>query len=433
MRGILVILDGLGDRGHAAFKGQTPLQAAHTPNLDRLAALGMNGVYHSWLQGVAMSSEIAHFLMFGYDRQEFPGRGYLEARGKNIPLQNNEVALLARIFSVREQNDMLVLEVENPDLDQKTCLELQTEIKNFSQAGVEIEFIPTKGIRGIVLMRGEVSAAITDSNPIYEGRPLMEVIPLESKQHDECASRTATTLNSYIKWCYQRLSRHPINKRRKETGQAPINAVGTQRPGQMKPARSFEEKWGLRALAIASGSLYQGLSRHLGMATHMVKDTDRPGEDLLERLKQAKAAEDFDFIFVHTKAPDEASHTKDPQIKKAVIESIDYAFAYAIDEIVPDQDLLLVITSDHSTTSAGKMIHSGETVPLMMIGKYTRRDEVKQFNEVSCAQGGLGSVRGKELMYLILNFLDRGKLYGLMDTPLNQPYFPGKYRPLKIR
>jgi hypothetical protein len=41
MRCILLILDGLGDHGHAAFGGQTPLQMADTPNLDRLAALGM--------------------------------------------------------------------------------------------------------------------------------------------------------------------------------------------------------------------------------------------------------------------------------------------------------------------------------------------------------------------------------------------------------
>lgn len=84
-RCILVILDGLGDHGHAVFGGQTPLQAASTPNLDRLASLGMNGLYHSYLQGVAMPSEIAHFLMFGYDLTDFPGRGYLEAMVKTSP------------------------------------------------------------------------------------------------------------------------------------------------------------------------------------------------------------------------------------------------------------------------------------------------------------------------------------------------------------
>jgi 2,3-bisphosphoglycerate-independent phosphoglycerate mutase len=67
-----------------------------------------------------------------------------------------------------------------------------------------------------------------------------------------------------------------------------------------------------------------------------------------------------------------------------------------------------------------------------MRGKYTRRDEVREFNEIDCAKGGLALVRGKELMYLILNFLDRGKLWGLMDSPVNQPFVPGNYKPLKI-
>ena len=169
-RCILVILDGLGDHGHAVFGGQTPLQAACTPNLDRLAALGMNGLYHSYLQGVAMPSEIAHFLMFGYDLADFPGRGYLEAVGENISLSPKDVALLGRIFSVREHQQHLILEVEDPEVEAKTCLALQQDIKKYSTAGVDVEFIPTKGIQGLVIVRGEVSPDITDSNPIHEGR-----------------------------------------------------------------------------------------------------------------------------------------------------------------------------------------------------------------------------------------------------------------------
>jgi 2,3-bisphosphoglycerate-independent phosphoglycerate mutase len=147
----------------------------------------------------------------------------------------------------------------------------------------------------------------------------------------------------------------------------------------------------------------------------------------------AHKAKNYDFVYVHTKAPDEAAHTKDPLIKRDVIAALDRALGFAIQEIVPDPDTLLVITADHSTNSAGHMIHSGETVPLMLVGKYPRRDRVTQFDEVSCAQGALGLVRGGELMWLILNFLDRGKLCGLMDSPRDQPFFPGNYKPLKIR
>ena len=432
MRCILLVLDGLADKGHIAFEGKTPLQIASTPNLDRLASLGMNGLYHSYLQGTALPSELAHFLMFGYDIESFPGRGVIEAIGENIPLERNEVALLARIFSVSHLNGELVLRKENPTLDDTTCESLQETIKTYAHDDIEIEFIPTKGIQGILVLRGNVSASITDSNPIYEERPLMEVTPFEDRKEEKGAVKTAAVLNRYLRWCYQQLSTHPLNEERSKKGLLPVNALGTQRAGMMSSLLPFSEKWGLKGMSLSSGAMYRGLSSLMGIETEKVSDTGNAENDLYQRLQRAKAATDADFIHVHTKAADEASHTRDPAYKKTTIESLDRALAYALEEIIPDENILLVVTADHSTASAGTMIHSGETVPLTMIGKYTRRDDVTECNEVCCAGGALGLVRGKELMYLILNFLDRGKLWGLMDTPVNQPFFPGNYRALKI-
>jgi 2,3-bisphosphoglycerate-independent phosphoglycerate mutase len=195
---------------------------------------------------------------------------------------------------------------------------------------------------------------------------------------------------------------------------------------------SFTDKWGLKGLMIASGAVYQGIGQVVGMETRTVRDSDKPGRDLRQRLEMAYQAREFDYIHVHTKATDEAGHTKDPLIKKRVIEEIDTALSYAVAEILPDDEVLFIVTADHSTASTGTMIHTGECVPLVMNGKYIRKDDVRKFDEVSCAGGGLSLVRGKELMYLILNFLDRGKLWGLMDSPDDQPFTPGRYMPLLL-
>ena len=432
MRCILLILDGLGDRGHAAFDGQTPLQMASTPNLDRLAALGLTGLYHPWLLGTALASEIAHFLLFGYDLDDFPGRGYIEALGANLPMGDTDVALLGRIFTVKKQRGLFILTEEDPQVEEASCLALQEAVQTFHHEGVTISFVPTGGIRGIVLLKGEVSPALTDSNPIYKGRALMEVLPWEGHEQDATAQHTAQALNNYLRWCYRRLSAHPLNKQRKRAGLAPLNAVGLQRAGQKTPVIPLFDQWGFKALAIATGCLYRGLSRYLGMEALPVKDTNNPQGDLLKRLKLAHKAKRHDFVYVHTKALDEAAHTKNPLRKKEVIEALDRALAFALEAMVTDPDTLLVITADHATNSTGAMIHSGEAVPLLMVGKYTWRDQVTRFDEVNCAQGSLGLVRGKELMHLILNFLDRGKLMGLRDSPRDQPYFPGKSRPLKV-
>ena len=260
----------------------------------------------------------------------------------------------------------------------------------------------------------------------------MEVLPLRNAAADSRAQRTAAVLNSYHRWSYQKLSAHPINKLRVKNGLPPINSVGTQRAGMLDKLPTFEERWGLKGLIVASGALYNGIGQVVGMDTRRVKDTDDPSNDLLERLKFAHQAREYDFIHVHTKVTDEAGHKKDPLFKQRVIETVDKALAYAVQEILPDEDILFIVTADHSTASSGTMIHTGENVPLVMTGKYTRRDEVKNFNEISCAAGGLSLVRGNELMYLILNFLDRGKLWGLMDSPDDQPFTPGKYTSLRV-
>jgi 2,3-bisphosphoglycerate-independent phosphoglycerate mutase len=309
MRCIFLVLDGLGDKGHACFEGKTPLKVASTPNLDHLARLGMNGLYHAHLQGTALSSELAHFLMFGYDTSEFPGRGVIEAVGEGISVGEGEVAVLARIFSVSRKDDVLVVEKESPDLDRETCQILQKEIKAFETNGVEIEFVPTKGIEGIVILRGDVSASVTDSNPIYEGRPLMEVLPHEGISDGQRAVRTCKALNSYLMWCYRTLSGHPLNKERSRKGLVPINAVGTQRAGKRNRLVPFRKKWGMRALSISSGSIYHGLCSLLEIETCKVKDSGNAAEDLLARLRRAKESADFEFIHVHTEAPDEAAHT----------------------------------------------------------------------------------------------------------------------------
>jgi 2,3-bisphosphoglycerate-independent phosphoglycerate mutase len=162
-------------------------------------------------------------------------------------------------------------------------------------------------------------------------------------------------------------------------------------------------------------------------------DTDDPGVDLADRLRAACAAlNDYDFIHVHTKGPDEAAHTKSPAAKKAMIEALDKGLGQAITPVLDDPDTLLVVTSDHATPCAGPLVHSGEAVVLCLLGQGIPRDSVERFDEVSAAAGALGQVRGKELMYLILNHTDRIKLTGIMDTPSDQAFWPGDYEPMRV-
>lgn len=429
MRCFLVILDGLGDRACRALGGRTPLEAAHTPNMDRLAAMGMNGLYHPSLQGEALPSELAHFLIFGYERSEFPGRGILEAVGYGVDVSPDEVAVLAHFCEVREEGGRLVLLRERADVEDSLLPPLGETIGAFETRGVGIRFLPTKGVEGILVLSGAVTPSVTDSDPMLEGLPLVRVEPTEGT---EKAENTARALREYLRWAYRRLSSHPMNVERSKRGLPLANGVVTQRPGRWRALTAFREKWGLRGLSLSSGAVYWGLCDLLGIRVERVEDSGDPEKDLAERLRRALGFTDADFVHVHTKMPDEAGHAKDPKHKKSVIEALDRAMAFALERIAPDPENLLVVTSDHSTPSVGTLVHSGETVPLAIVGRYVRRDGVSAFGEVEAARGALGIVRGPELILLILNFMDRAKLTGLRDSPVDRPYYPADRRALDL-
>ncbi|MEF3696049.1 alkaline phosphatase family protein [Desulfolutivibrio sp.] len=436
-RCVLVVLDGLGDRSHACFGHRTPLEAADTPNLDRLAALGCNGLYHAGHLGQALPSENAHFAMFGYQASEFPGRGPLEALGAGIAVSPDEVAALAHFSSVAEQDGGLYLFRDKPEaVTEAEALELFAAVAGFESRGVHFRLVRDRGLFGILVLSGGSGDAVgpdfTDTNPMVDGLPIPEVLPLCGA--DLASGNAAKALKDYLLHAYAALSEHPVNAHRAARGLCPVNAVVTQRPGRPGRPEPFLARHGLRALSVASGVIYHGLCAYLGMDVHKCRDTANPGADLAERLRLARGALDrYDFIHVHTKAPDVAAHTKSPQKKRQVIESLDEGLGQAMVAFLDDPGVILAVTADHSTPSAGPLIHCGEPVPLVVCGPGVRRDAVTHFDEVAAAGGALGHPRGTELMRVLQNAMDRAKLAGIRETPEHRDFWPAPCRPFFLR
>ncbi len=431
-RCIVILLDGLGDRSYPALGHKTPLQAARTPNLDALAALGANGLFHAERTGVSLPSENAHFAMFGYRQEEFPGRGLLEALGAGIAIHPDEVYLLAHFVNAEEAGNTLYVKQHRPRVSADEARAFFHAVHRHTTNDIRFVFRQTKGLDGILALSGPVSPLITDTDPIQVDCPMMSAAPWRSAAGERAAAMSAGALNSYLSWCYRTLAGHTGNRDRRRQGRLPVNAVVTQRAGQWKNAESFAGRWGLRGLSISSGLVFWGLAAFLGLETCKVRDSDEPGADLAGRLDQAfSLAGDYEFIHVHTKAPDVAAHTKDPRRKVEVIEALDRGLAAAVDR-AGDEETVLIITSDHSTPSSGPLIHSGEPVPIMVTGPGMRRDQVRHFDEIHCAAGALGQVYGADFMPMVLNFLDMAKLKGLMDTAVDQPYWPGHRSPFRL-
>lgn len=417
---LLLILDGLGDRPCPSLKWLTPLQAAEIPNMDSMAAKGILGMQYPIAPGVPPGSDTGHLSLFGYDlEREYPGRGIFEALAEGLYFEG--ITFRANFATVREEGGrLIVVDRRAGRIDGKDAELLASELKEVDLLNGEViaRFFHTLEHRGFLVLEGEgLSSAITDVDPHEDGYYVLEPKPIK-----EDALRTAEAVKEFLRLSYNILKDHEVNRKRVSEGKRPANFIllrGASSPVKLEP---FSLKWGFNPAAVAAGPMYKGLARALGFEVfHPEGATGLPDSDFSAKIRRAlDLLSDFDFVYVHVKGTDVASHSKDPELKVRVLENVDIALEPLTD---PPEDLLVVITGDHSTPSTlGK--HSGDPVPVLFYGKGLPRDDSSNFHELDAQAGGLGLFEGRSLMHLILNYSDRALEYGLKPLPQTRPYVP---------
>ena len=425
MKIILVLLDGLGDRSYKELGNRTPLQAAETPNMDRLAALGSNGLFHASHTGECLPSETAHYLMFGYDLKNFPGRGLLEAVGDSVPFDDSDVLCLCHLSGITWRDGLPILTQKRNDI--KGSFEeidkLFKIISPYESNGIQFRLHQTRRNDAVLIMSGNVSPYVSDSDPMIPSKPMALIQPVFGNPEPKRAKLTAIAMNDYLAFCHRTLSGYNTK----------ANFLATQRCGRRIIQHPFKKLWGLNGILIASESVYMGLANELGLDAVRTINSKDPGQDLRNRIRMALEDKTHDFIHVHTKAPDEAAHKGDPDEKRAIIASLDKGLDELLTAIESGDNLLVAVTADHSTPSTSMLIHSGEPIPIMIAGPNVRRDNVVVFDEINCAKGCLGLLRGKELMLMLLNYSDRSVLQGHQLGNLKRAYFPDSYEPFKLK
>ncbi|HEU04365.1 MAG TPA: phosphoglycerate mutase, partial [Nitrosopumilus sp.] len=134
---VYVLLDGVGDLPHPDLNGKTPLDAAVTPNLDKLAKNGTMGEVISVGKGIAPESDIAVFNMLGYKFQhvDYVGRGVIEAIGVGTDFKDGDLALRGNFATLNDEGVIIDRRagrrIEKEDAD-AIAKEIEEQIK-FSQ------------------------------------------------------------------------------------------------------------------------------------------------------------------------------------------------------------------------------------------------------------------------------------------------------------
>jgi len=390
MRKIMfIILDGLGDKPCKELGGKTPLEAAETPNLDRLAREGVCGSVR--ISDKPPESDEGHLALFGYSlKKHYPGRGPIEAAGVGLTLQRGDVAFRANMATV---DNGLVIDRRAGRID--TTAPFAKRANGMELEGIKFMVKAGNAHRMALVMRGPgLSDKITNTDPHEEGKP---VAACEALDGSDNAKLTARLLNEFLSKTHKIFDEMPENQERIVRKMKPANQILTRGAGYYKPIPSFKNKYKLKACCVTGGGLYLGLGRLMGMKPmEAIGATGDAKTDIQCKLTTAmKGLKQYDFAYVHIKGTDLFGHDGDPNGKRRFIEKVDRSMP-----VLQFFDGVVVVTADHSTSCAAKD-HSADPVPIV-ISRGSERDSVSRFSESACALGRLGRMDVRDVMPTVL-------------------------------
>jgi 2,3-bisphosphoglycerate-independent phosphoglycerate mutase len=422
----LIVLDGLGDRPHPDTGGRSPVEAAATPNLDRLGAKGRLGQVVLIGPGIAPESDAGVYALLGYDpRKDSPGRGVLEAEGVGITLAPGDVALRLN-FATSDGAGLILDSRVGRSLSTEESSQLArslTEADLLGPDGIRAEVRATVGHRGVLWLHptagGPLSPDISNADPFYEkiggmgqARAAAEprLRPVEALVPSPEAERTARAVNTFLERTGPVLTAHPVNARRAMRGRKIANALLVRNaggPGGPAP-EPFPSRYGFEGAAVTEMPVERGIARVLHLHDLFVgpMGPDRDAS-LRERAHVTREAlEKYPFVYVHLKGPDEPGHDGNAPLKRDIVEALDRSFFGPFLEGLDLSRVRLAVTADHATPCILKG-HSDDPVPLLLVGSGISADPTYQgpappkFGETSAARGSLGTVRGDQVLALL--------------------------------
>ncbi len=411
MKAVLVIADGMADRPLRELNWRTPLEASNRPSLNQIARTGICGILDPILPGTPPGSDAATLALLGYDAlQVYSGRGALEALGSGVKVLPGDVAFRCNFATTDEKVlvDRRAGRIENEDAVR--LAESLQKVKLRKYSGTKFLFRSTIQHRAVLVIRGpKLSKAVSDSDPGRAGEKALKVKPLDNSNEAEI---TARIVNELLREFQNVLKHHPVNAERVKRGLLPANMVLCRGAGTIPDIRLLSEKYNIKATCVAAAPLVRGICKTAGMEVMDVKGaTGTPRTDYLAKARAAiQALKNSSFVLLHVKAADVASHDGNTRSKIEMIEKIDKMLGYLLSE-VDLESTYLALTADH-TTSVMTGNHEGDPVPVAITGPYVRRDDVKEYDERSCAKGGLGRIRGSDLMPILMNLLGKTPKFG---------------------
>ncbi len=377
----LIVLDGLGDIATREQGGMTPLEAARTPHLDGLVSQGCaQGRMIPVAPGITPGSGPGHLGLFGYDPLEWEvGRGVIETLGLGIELKKGDVAARANFCTLDAQGIVTDRRAGRiaTEICERLCALLSAKIKKLGTTQVKI--YPGKEHRFVVVFRGPgLEGPLTDTDPNREGLPIAAAQPVEGQSSGQ--KKVAKLVADFY------AAALPLLK-----DQQPANGFLMRGIAHQPDLPTFEQRYGLKAAALAVYPMYKGLSQLVGMTK-----IEGPETIAQQFERYVKEYENYDYFFIHYKYTDKAGEDGQFAAKVKAIEDFDAALPVLLAR-KPD---VLAITGDHSTPCALKS-HSWHPQPVLLHSACSGTDKLERFTETGANSGSLGIFEAKYLIRLM--------------------------------
>ncbi|NIP61047.1 MAG: 2,3-bisphosphoglycerate-independent phosphoglycerate mutase [Gemmatimonadetes bacterium] len=382
---LLVVVDGLGGLPRPGT-GRTELETARTPTMDALAARASLGMLEPVAPGITPGSGPGHLALFGYDPVRYSiGRGVLSALGVGFDLRHGDVAARLNLATLDGEGRVVDRRAGRPSDEEgrRIVQKVREALEPLEEVEVFVEHV--KEHRALLVLRGEgLGAELADTDPQETGVP-----PDEVRAADEGSERTGRLVRAFLGRVREILADEPAANHLLARGFARYDGYP-----------SVEERFGLRALAVAGYPMYRGVGRLVGMEVAAPRDDVEAVGTVEERF------DEFDLTFLHFKAPDARGEDGDFDARVEAIEAVDGR----LDRLVGLDPEVLVVTGDHSTPAAYRA-HSWHAVPVLLASPWAR-PTAEEFGESACRGGDLGRIQGKHLISLALAHAGRLEKFG---------------------
>lgn len=377
MKYVVCLGDGMSDWPIPSLGHRTPLEVAHTPNMDRLVSQGQGGMCWTVPEGCYPGSDVANMGLLGYDpRHYYTGRGAIEAAAMGIVLDPDDMVFRCNLVTI-EQGHMASFTAGHIGSEAGRRV---VESLHEAVADMGARFYPGVGYRHILVVSKPVGVLHTVPPHDLTDQSVADHWPRGEGE---------AVLTAIIDRCRQVLRHHPVNQERQSRHEPMVTDIWPWSPGRTPHLPAFKDRHGKTGGIVTAVDLLRGLAQLTGLLYPVVPgatgflDTNYEG-----KVSAARGLLDqHDFVYVHIEAPDECGHLGDVAKKCQAIEDFDrQVVGPLMDDAAQRGNVAMMVLPDHPTPCALKT-HVREAVPVAVMAPGLAPDGTLHYHEAACQSG----------------------------------------------